>query len=128
MRLLPLAVLAPALIALAACSSGSTAASASAPQSAAAAASPSAACKLKDQGPDYIVRDADPGASVLASEVGPVDLADCKTTLDDFPGTAGQGPGECTTIALASDNPGYNVDASPAPRLKHVIMSAGPGC
>jgi hypothetical protein len=128
MRRLPLAVIAPALLALAACSSGTPAASSGAPPAAVAAPSSSAACKLKDQGPDYIVRDMDPGASTLASEVGPVDLADCKTTLDDFPGTAGQGPGECTTIALASDNPGYNVDANPAPRLKHVLMSAGPGC
>jgi hypothetical protein len=42
--------------------------------------------------------------------------------------TAGQASSECTTIALASDNPGYNVNAVPAAPLKDVIESVGPGC
>lgn len=109
----------------AACSSASTPASPAA--QAAAKASPSASCKLKDT-PTYIVRDDDPGASVMASEIGNADYASCTTALDSFAATAGQASGECTTIALASSNPGYNLNAVPAPRLKDVIESAGPGC
>lgn len=90
-------------------------------------ASPSRACKRTTTF-DYIERDDDPGASIMADEIGNTDYADCKSSLADFAATAGQAPGECTTIALASDNPGYNVNAIPAPRLKDVIESAGPGC
>jgi hypothetical protein len=96
-------------------------------RSAAAKAAPSPPCKLKDT-PTYIVRDDDPGASVLASDIGNADYVTCTTALADFAATAGQASGECTTIALASDNPGYNVNAVPAPPLKGVIESAGPGC
>jgi hypothetical protein len=56
------------------------------------------------------------------------DGADCTPTLQEFQETAGQAQGECTTIALASDNPGYNAAAFPAPPLRDVINSAGPGC
>jgi hypothetical protein len=48
-------------------------------------------------------------------------------TLSSFAATAGQADGECATIALASSNPGYDVNAVPAPPLKDVIESAGPG-
>lgn len=91
------------------------------------AAPPSASCKLKTTF-DYIVRDDLPGASVQAQEIGNVDLANCTSSLADFAATAGQADGECTTIALASKNPGYDVNAVPAPPLKDVIESAGPGC
>ena len=43
-------------------------------------------------------------------------------------GYVGQASGECTTIALASSNPGYDVNQVPAPPLRDVIESAGPGC
>lgn len=36
--------------------------------------------------------------------------------------------GDCVTVAYASSNPGYNLDADPAPPLNDVIASAGPGC
>lgn len=74
------------------------------------------------------MRDDDPGASVIASEIGEVDIEYCTSSLTDFQQTAGQAAGECTTIAWAKDNPGYDVNAVPAPPLKHVIESAGPGC
>jgi hypothetical protein len=77
---------------------------------------------------DYIERDVDPEAQTLAQEIGNCDLATGQNSLASFQQTAGQAPGECTTIALASDNPGYNVNAVPAPPLKDVIESAGPGC
>lgn len=64
----------------------------------------------------------------MADEIGNVDFTDCSDSLADFRQTAGQADGECTTIALASSNPGYDPDAVPAPPLKHVIEAAGPGC
>lgn len=127
--ILPAVLAAASVVMLAACSSGaasSGAATAPAPTRA-AAPSPSASCKLKTTF-DYIERDDDPGAPALAGEIGNVDLANCTPSLSDFVAEAGQSPGECTTIALASDNPGYDVNATPAPPLKDVIMSAGPGC
>jgi hypothetical protein len=118
----------------AACSSGSPLASAPPATSAAAvpatqAATTSASAK-GCTGPtfDYIERDDLPGAQILAEEIGNCDLATGQDSLASFQQTAGQGAGECTTIALASDNPGYNVNAIPAPPLKDVIESAGPGC
>ena len=101
-----------------------------APASAKAKPAPSPSCTLTVSF-DYIVRDDDPGASVLASDIGNVDYdyhGKCVPALSSFAATAGQAPGECTTIALASDNPGYNVGAVPAPPLRDVIESAGPGC
>jgi hypothetical protein len=123
-----------AVLAVAACSSPAT----STPPAAAPAATathapskPKATPKPQCTAPtfDYIVRDDDPGASVLAQEIGNCDGTDGKIdVLSTFPQTAGQASGECTTIALASSNPGYNVNAVPAAPLKDVIESAGPGC
>jgi len=119
---------------MAACSSGSSAASAPPATSAAAAPATTAAAASASAkgctGPtfDYIERDADPGAQTLAQEIGNCDLATGQDSLATFQQTAGQAAGECTTIALASDNPGYDVNAVPAPPLKKVIESAGPGC
>lgn len=126
----PACAIAAALLcaaAVAACSGASAPPPAAAPASAAAKPSASASCNLKDT-PTYIVRDDDPGASVIASDVGNADFASCTTTLAGFAAEAGQASGECTTIALASSNPGYDVSAVPAPPLKDVIESAGPGC
>jgi len=122
------------LFATAACSSGSPAASA--PPATLAATPPAtttAAASASVKGCtsptfDYIERDVDPEAQTLAQEIGNCDLATGQDSLATFQQTAGQAPGECTTIALASDNPGYDVNAVPAPPLKDVIESAGPGC
>jgi len=131
-RILAAALAAASAAALAACGSGAATSAAvpppaAGPATAAAKAAPSPSCALKDT-PTYIVRDDDPGASVLASDVGNADYGNCTTMLSNFAATVGQAAGECTTVALASDNPGYNVNAVPAPPLKGVIMSAGPGC
>lgn len=107
--------------------SGTTASSPPAAATRAASPSPSASCAPKTTF-DYIERDDDPGASVQADEIGNVDLENCTPSLSNFKAEAGQAPGECTTIALASDNPGYNINTTPAPTLKGVIESAGPGC
>jgi hypothetical protein len=57
-----------------------------------------------------------------------VDLATCTPSLDEFARTASQAQGDCTQIALASDNPGYDVNATPAPPLLKVITQVGSGC
>jgi hypothetical protein len=112
------------ILSVTACGSSSPA-SATAPARAAAArsASPrpshSRACTRKTTF-DYIERDDDPGASVTAGEIGNTDYVNCTSSLADFAATAGQAAGECTTIALASGNPGYDVSEVPAPRLKHL--------
>lgn len=71
--------------------------------------------------PNYIERMTEPGLLPSATEV-------CMGTLSDFPHEVGIGSGECTQIALASNNPGYDVLARPASALKDVITQAGPGC
>jgi hypothetical protein len=52
----------------------------------------------------------------------------CDTSVQMMIATAPKGPGFCTQAALASDNPGYNADASPAPPLKKVVASTGAAC
>ena len=77
---------------------------------------------------DYLVRTVEPGLQASVQQLGNVNLAKCSDFLSTFQQTAGQAAGECTTVAKASDNPGYERNASPAPPLKNVIESAGPGC
>ena len=52
----------------------------------------------------------------------------CQTPVQWQLSTALTGPGMCTQVAYAADNPGYDAGATPAPALKKVIASAGPGC
>lgn len=134
MRIITFAALAAASLALAACGSSSPPSPAAAPATREApvaapkAPAPSPSCTLPAT-PSYLIRTTEPGTTPVISEVGNADLADCTPTLKDFAATAGQGPGECDTIALASDNPGIDVYTSTAaPPLKDVIESAGPGC
>jgi hypothetical protein len=103
--------------------SGSHAASAKAK----AKAAPSPSC-TRTTTFDYIERTTEPGLQPQADEIGNTDYSDCTDSLTNFQAEAGQADGECTTIALASSNPGYNADANPAPPLRDVIESAGPGC
>ena len=122
------------LFATAACSSSSPAAStppatsAATPHTTTTAAASASVKGCTSPTFNYIERDADPGAQTLAQLLGNCDLATGQDTLADFQQTAGEATGECTTIALASDNPGYDVNTVPAPPLKDVIESAGPGC
>jgi hypothetical protein len=115
--------------ALAACSSPAPSSSpppAAAPKSPPASSAPGA-CALKTTF-DYIVRTTEPGTPAIAQDIGNVDLANCTSSLSDFAATAGTAQGECTTIARARANPGYDVNASPAPPLRRVLLRAGPGC
>ena len=55
-------------------------------------------------------------------------LHKCLTSVQMMMATAPTEAGNCTQAAYASDNPGYNADATPAGPLKKVIAEAGPGC
>lgn len=52
----------------------------------------------------------------------------CLTSVEMIISTAPTVPGACTQVAYAADNPGYNVDGTPASPLKKVIASVGPAC
>lgn len=134
-KLLVLPVAAAAVIAAAGCSAGpSSSAVPAATHSAKPKTDSSAACsKKKPAYGDLLVRDAIPGTPALTSDIGgqwswDSTTGKCLDAVAYTIATAGQADGECTTIALAKSNPGYDTSASPAPKLKKVIAKAGPGC
>ena len=124
---------AAAILVIAGCSASTPGASSSGSPTPAAVAkgSPSASssgCALKVTH-DYLVRTTEPGTPATVDEIGNVDEVNCTPALQNFASEAGTAQGECTSIALASKNPGYPVNTTgPAPRLQHIIMTAGPGC
>jgi hypothetical protein len=93
----------------------------------ASSAVPQDTCTLADD-QHLIVRYIAPGVQDNAQELGETDASHCTPTLQWLEQTAANGPGDCTQVAWASDNPGYNADALPAPPLKKVIEAIGPGC
>jgi hypothetical protein len=84
--------------------------------------------KTCDPGPDLLVREKAPGVPISAQLLGSVSILDCSPTVDYLQKTTPTGSGYCTWAAMSSDNPEYNVDAQPAPRLKKVIAVFGDGC
>ncbi len=74
---------------------------------------------------DLIIWQRAPQLQNSAFEVGDADLLHCKPTLDTWGAEQPAGPGYCSKIAWASDNPSYDVDARPAPTLKNVIDEVG---
>lgn len=116
----------PAVSSPAAAPAGSTPAAASlAPSTAAAAPSPT--CDPSKE-PDVIVRYTVPGLEDSAQELGGWDLETCQVDIDKIMSTMPTGDGYCAQIAWKSDNPTYNVDATPAPPLRKVIEAIGAGC
>ena len=78
---------------------------------------------------DILVRETRPGLPDDALELGGgwqwnYNTNTCMTSVDFTIATASQGKGNCTEVALASDNLGYNVEAKPAAPPKKVIASA----
>ena len=73
-----------------------------------------------------IVRYVSPGLPPSAQLLGDVSIATCGPTVEFIRSTALTDPGFCTSVALASDNPGYDFDAAPA--LQAVIAAFGPAC
>jgi hypothetical protein len=74
---------------------------------------------------DLIIWERRPQILDSAYEVGDADLSQCKPTVDTWPAGEPTGSGYCSKIAWASDNPGYDTDARPAPPLKKVIEEVG---
>jgi hypothetical protein len=77
---------------------------------------------------DILVREIWPGLPDDALELGGgwqwnYATHTCMTSVDFAIASAPQGKGHCTEVALASDNPGYNVEAKPAAPLEKVIAS-----
>jgi hypothetical protein len=54
--------------------------------------------------------------------------ATCEPTAKMFQDTSPTGPGYCTIAAYASDNPGYDTDATPAKRPRKALVRVGPAC
>lgn len=85
----------------------------------------SPACNLQPTSNDLIIWERWPRLPDAATKVGDVDGVNCVPTLSDWKAGEPTGPGYCEKIAWASDNPGYDVDARPAPPLKKVIETQG---
>lgn len=114
----------------AASAGGTTAASTT---TAASKAKAIAACRARKQTGEIYVRTVDPGATTQAQELGgewnwDYTTGTCLDSLDFTLASAGTASGECTTVGYVSGNPGYDVNAAPAPALKGVAGEAGPGC
>jgi hypothetical protein len=123
-----------ALLALAGCSSNTipTSSATTQPATSATATTPQATPSPKPTScpptRDVIVWMRIPGSPNAAELHGNYFQRTCQTTFEWVKETSGTDTGDCTEAAWASDNPGYNVDATPAPRLKKVQVSVGPGC
>ena len=66
-----------------------------------------------------------PGAEDSAEAIDESDLYNCRPMLDTWRASAPKGPGYCSKIAWASDNPEYVSGVSPAAPLKKVIDEVG---
>ena len=94
---------------------------------------PSAACERRPASGDILLRMLVPTLGWQAQRLGGewswnATLRKCLTSAEMMIATAPTEAGNCTQVAYASTNPGYNPDATPAPPLKKVIAQAGPGC
>lgn len=89
------------------------------------------ACVARPPAGDILLREAWPGLPVNAMQLGGqwqwnYTTHTCMNAVDMAIATAplgSNGKAICTEVALAADNPGYNVEAKPAPRLNKVIAS-----
>ena len=82
------------------------------------------ATPLPDRG-DIIEWQREPGLPDSAIELGGTDPEHCKWTFDTLKDSSPTGSGYCTEAAWASDNAGYDPNATPAPRLKKVQVVIG---
>lgn len=98
--------------------------SSSAPATTAAVSTASSTCNLPDHG-DIIEWQRAPGVQDSAIELGGTDPEHCHWTFDTLKTSSPTGSGYCTEAAWASDNPGYDPNATPAPRLKKVQVVIG---
>lgn len=91
-------------------------------------AKPKASAKACTPTRDVIVWMKVPSLDDSAQVLGNYDLVTCETTFQSLQETSPTDAGYCTEAAWASDNPGYNADATPAKRLKKVQVVIGPAC
>jgi hypothetical protein len=107
-------------------SSASVASTSSAAPTTSQPAAPAETCPtpLPDRG-DIIEWQREPGLQDSAIELGGTDPEHCVWTFDTLKTSSPTGAGYCTEAAWASDNPNYNPDAVPAPRLKKVQVTIG---
>ncbi|MCF1510104.1 hypothetical protein [Streptomyces glomeratus] len=89
---------------------------------------PSRSSKTCEPTRDVIVWYKTPELPDSAQVLGNYYVATCETTFQSLTHTSPTGAGYCTEAAWASDNPGYNADATPAKRLKKVQVAVGPAC
>ena len=52
----------------------------------------------------------------------------CDTPVEAVISTASGNAGNCTQVAYATSNPGYQLTAAPAPPLKKIVAAKGPAC
>ncbi|MFF0127320.1 hypothetical protein ACFYTG_16560 [Streptomyces mirabilis] len=100
----------------------------SAPRAAKPKPSPSTSPKECPSVGDVILWMKVPGVPDSAQVLGGNGYPNCESTFQTVQRTSPNVPGACTEAAWASDNPGYNVDATPAKRLKKVQVAVGPAC
>lgn len=89
-----------------------------------AAPAETCATPLPDRG-DIIEWQKAPGVPNSAIELGGTDPEHCVWTFDTLKTSSPTGAGYCTEAAWASDNPGYDPNAVPAPRLKKAQVVIG---
>jgi hypothetical protein len=82
-------------------------------------------CNLHPTGNDLIEWQHWPRLGDIAVRVGDVDGPNCKPTIEVWKAGEPKIPGYCAKIAWWSDNPDYDVDARPAPPIKHVFDEVG---
>jgi hypothetical protein len=117
-----------------AAASSSAAPSATATASALPRASTQAQCEARpDTSGDILVRTTTNGQPAATQQLGGAWTWDtrtstCTTAADAIISTASTNAGNCTEVAYASSNPGYQLTVSPAPPLRKVVASKGPAC
>jgi hypothetical protein len=82
---------------------------------------------------DIYVRMKSPGTATVAQRLGGewiwnASSGKCLTSVQMMIASAPQVPGSCTWVGYVSRNPGYDVNATPASPLRHVVASSGPSC
>lgn len=90
--------------------------------------SPSKSAKECPAVGDVIVWMKVPGVPDSAQVLGGNGYPNCESTFTTIQRTSPNVAGACTEAAWASDNPGYDADATPAKRLKKVQVAVGPAC
>jgi hypothetical protein len=82
---------------------------------------------------DVYLRMTQPGEAPVAQQLGGEWEWDyitdkCLTAVQWDIATAPRSAGNCTQVGYVADNPGYDVNATVAPPLMHVVAQAGPAC